>query len=525
MRLKLTTEELKEYRARARSSPWLAYPLTAVPKVMPWHESLAHYRVLAGPNGGGKSTAGAADFVSYPLGFNPIRNQEYSTPNVSWAVCVEYNSAGRVMQRKISDMLPRKPSGSPAWKWFKQEHIFELENGSIIQIKSQKEGESSLLAERCRAIWIDEAMGGERGLENFGELQARGLPDEPLDMLFTLTPKMDTGLEWMRRKLWKEPNETAHEDWISGTYCLRFELTDCLIENGGFLTPEYVALKEATVDPAEREARILGLWTPFITRPAFSYGMLLRALDRAPEQRPVRFRPTSFQRYVMEASDGASPCKMQRERETAHNYVGCWDPSLGLGRGHDPSACAIFDRSDLCEVFHAKSDSIGPEEFYRTIYLPACSYFNDSLMVIENNGQGGGAAIQTALDSQYHNLYMQKNLGRVSGVYTDKYGWTTSEQSRNRVIDALKRALLEDKWTPSRDLVEEMGNMIGRRIGDRVKVMHKDGYHDDLAMAAGIALAVHYEEPVIEWPDFNLLKVRFGQSQSRVDLPLVGEAI
>jgi hypothetical protein len=104
------------------------------------------------------------------------------------------------MQRKISDMLPRKPSGSPAWKWFKQEHIYELENGSVIQIKSQKEGESSLLAERCRAIWIDEAMGGERGLENFGELQNRGLPDQPFDMLFTLTPKMDTGLEWMRRK-------------------------------------------------------------------------------------------------------------------------------------------------------------------------------------------------------------------------------------------------------------------------------------------------------------------------------------
>jgi hypothetical protein len=525
MRLRLTPEELKEYRQRARTSPWLAYPLTAVPKVLPWHESRAHYRVLAGPNGGGKSTAGAADFVSYALGYNPIRRETYNVPNVCWAVCVEYNSAGRVMQRKISDMLPRKPSGSPAWKWYKQEHVFELENGSVIQIKSQKEGESSLLAERCRAIWVDEAMGGERGLENFGELQARGLPDEPLDMLFTLTPKMDTGLEWMRRKLWKEPNETAHEDWIAGTYCLRFELSDCLIENGGFLTPEYVADKEAKVDPMEREARILGLWTPFITRPAFSYGLLLRALERAPESRPVRFRSTSFNRHVMEATDGTSPCRVQRERETAHNYILAWDPSSGLGKGHDYSACSVFDRADLCQVFYAKADNIGPDAFYRDIVLPAARHYNDALLIIENNGQGGGAAINAAVSSEYHNLYMQKNLGRSSGTYTDKYGWTTSEQSRHRVIDAMKRALTEDKWTPSRELVEEMGHMIGRRIGDRVKVMHSDGYHDDLAMAAGIALAVHYEEPVIEWPDFNLLKVRWGHNQSRTELPLVGGPI
>ena len=519
MRLHLTKEELVEYRARARTSPWLAYPLTAVPKIMPWHESNARYRVISGPNGGGKSTAGAADFVSYALGYNPIRKETYNTPNVCWGVCVEYNSAGRVMQRKISDMLPRKESGSPAWKWYKQEHVFELENGSIIQIKSQKEGESSLLAERCRAIWIDEAMGGERGAENFGELQARGLPDEPLDMLFTLTPKMDTGLEWMRRKLWCEPGETPHEDFIRDTFCVRFELTDCLVENGGFLTPEYVANKEATVDPAEREARLLGLWTPFITRPAFSYGLLIRAMERAPEQKPVSFRASSFNRSTVEDSDNASPCRMQRERESAHNYIVAWDPSSGLGKGHDPSALVVFDRADLCEVFHARTDSLGPEQFFQQIALPAAQYYNGALLVVENNGQGGGAAIQALRDSHYHNIYMQKNLSRANAEYTDKLGWNTSEQSRGRMIDALKRALVEDKWTPSKDLLEEMGHMIGRRIGDRVKVMHQDGYHDDLATAAGMLLAVHYEEPVYEWPDFNKLKVRYGPRQTINTLP------
>lgn len=508
--LNLTSEELEEYRARARTSPWLAYPLTAVPKVIPWHQSTARYRVLSGPNGAGKSTAGAADFVSYALGYNPVRGETYNTPNVCWGVCVEYNSAGRVMQRKISDMLPRTPAGSPAWTYHKQEHLFELKNGSHIQIKSQKEGESSLLAERCRAIWIDEATGGERGNENFGELQARGLPDEPLDMLFTLTPKMDIGLEWMKRKLWCPPGETPHEDFIPGTYCLEFELRDCLIENGGFLTPAYVADKEAKVDPLEYEARILGKWTPFITRPAFSWKMLLKAAERAPDQKPVRFKTLSLNRSVLEDANEESPCRMQRERESGHNYIAAWDPSSGLGKGHDPSALVVLDRGDLTIVAHARSFDLGPEQFAREIAIPMAQYYNTALLVVENNAQGGGAAVEAVKYAYTSNLYMQRNVTKAALVTTDRVGWQTTEQSRNRMIDALKRALIEDKWTPCKDLIEEMGHMIGRRIGERVKVMHPEGYHDDLAMAAGIALAVHYEEPIYEWPDFNKLKVRYG---------------
>lgn len=506
----LPTDLAEELKLRARTSPWLAYPLTAVPKILPWHESRSHYRVLSGPNGGGKSTAGAADFVSYPLGYNPIRDEEYTVPNVSWAVCIEYNSSGRVMFRKISDMLPRKPNGSPKWKYYKQEHLFVLENGSQIAIKSQKEGESSLLAERCRAIWVDEAMGGERGAENFGELQARGLPDEPLDMLFTLTPKLDTGLEWMKRKLWCEPGQKPHDDFIEGTFCLRFDLNDCAIANGGFHTAAYIADREAKTDPDEREARILGLWTPFMSRPAFSHRLLQRAMERTVRQAPVRWIKVGFNRYELEECDGG-PNRMQRQRETAHNYIAFWDPSSGLGRGHDPSALSIFDRSDLCEVFHASSQDLGPDQFFREIVYPAATYYNDALLAIERNGQGGGAAVEAARQSNYNNLYLQKNASKRLDTYTDQVGWMTTDQSRNRMMDALQRALQEDKWTPSRDLIEQMATTVKKLTGSgKVRIEHGDGHHDDHVLAAAGALAIHYEEPVYDWPDFNTLRVQYG---------------
>jgi len=512
---KPTTDPLyNEYKQRARTSPWLAYPLTAVPKILPFHESLAHYRVLSGPNGGGKSTAGAADFVSYPLGYNPIRGETYETPSVSWGVCVEYNSAGRVMFRKISDMLPRSPDGKPLWKYFKQEHLFELENGSVIALKSQKEGESSLLAERCRAIWIDEAMGGERGNENFGELQARGLPDQPLDMIFTLTPKMDIGLEWMRRKLWVEEGKEPHEDFIQGTECFQFDLDDCLIEHGGFLTQEYVTRRKLQVDPDEADARLRGMWTPFMTKPAFSFKFLLACQERAPKSRSIRWKRPGLTRYAPEDCDGG-PNKLQRERETAHTYIAAWDPSSGLGKGHDPSAFVVFDRADLCEVFHAATNDMDPERFFREIVQPAVFYYNDALLIIESNGQGGGAAVQAAKDSEYQNLYTQKNIGKLETLYTDKIGWNTNDQSKGRMVDALQRTLRENKWTPSYGLVEEMSHVMTKVMpSGKVRVEHADGFHDDLTMASGIALAVHYEEPVYDWPDFNKLKVRYGQTQT-----------
>jgi hypothetical protein len=509
---------LEEYRRRARTHPWLYYPVTCVPKILPWHESTSNYRVLAGPNGGGKTTAGAADLVSYATGFNPIRKETYQTPNICWAVCVEYKSAGAVMLRKLQEMLPRREDGGRNWKYYKQDHLIVLPKPwySEIALKSQKEGESSLLAERCTAIWVDEGVGGERGLENFGELQARGLPNQPLRMLFTLTPKVDIGLSWMMRKLWKEEGKEAHEDFIPGTFCQRFELRDCLIERGGFLTEEHVLAKEREVDPDEAGARLRGEWTPFFERPAFSYGLLERALSRAPKQTPVRLRRNGFyQAYLEEVDSG--PCRLLRERESAHTYLAAWDPSSGLGRGHDHSAFTIFDRGDLTQVFFAKSLDMHPEQFAREIVLPACDYFNKCQLIIENNGEGGGAAVEVC--KPYENLYMQKNMLRAGGGFTDRYGWNTNEQSRNRIIDALMRSLKEERWTPSKDLIEEMSHMTKKMMpSGAVRIEHQDGFHDDLAFASGIVLAVHYEEPMIEWPDFNQFKVRYGPTRSSQNL-------
>jgi len=517
-------ELYREYRSRAKRSPWLAYPNSCVPAILPWHESTANYRVLSGPNNGGKTTAGAADLVSYSTGYNPIRQETYATPNICWAVCVEYKSAGNVMFRKLSEMLPRKADGTRNWKHYKQDHLIVLGKPyySEIAIKSQKEGESSLLADRCTAIWVDEAAGGETGNENFGELQARGLPDQPLKMMFTLTPKLDIGIEWMHRKLWKDPKGLIqpHEDFIDGTFCLEFELADCLIEKGGYITRQVYEERLAKTDPDEVAARIHGQWTPFYMKPAFSWGKLMKCAERTPTQKRVKFNTYVGGRpRIEETQDG--PCRMQRERESAHNYIVAWDPASGLGKGHDPSALVVFDRADLCQVFHARATDVGPDEFARNIAVPAAQYYNDALLIVENNGEGGGTAVSAVKEINGLNLFVQKSFLKTTSEYTDRLGWITTEQSRYRMIDALQRALGEDKWTPSKDLIEEMSHVMKKPMpSGKHRIEHADGFHDDLVMAAGIALAVHYEEPVYEYPNFALLKPRWGPSNTLTELAL-----
>src|SRR6185436_13825774 len=132
------------------------------------------------------------------------------------------------------------------------------------------------------------------------------------------------------------------------------------------------------------------------------------------------------------------PVLMQRQRESAHNYLAAWDPASGLGKGHDASSLVVLDRGDLTVVLHARSTDLIPERFFHEIVLPACQYYNEAKLIIESNGEGGGAAIQAAKDSNYGNLYTQKRIDKQDGGYTDRLGWNTNEQSRGRMIDSLQ---------------------------------------------------------------------------------------
>ena len=476
------------------------YPLTAVPAIVPWHESPADTRVLSGPNGGGKTTAGAFEVVSYACGFNPIRNEKYATPNLGWAVCLTLKGQGRRMLRALTEMLPRKANGDPNWRWWKQEGLISVGSpyNSEIYIKQQEDGKESFYGERCKYIWIDEEKAGETGIENFNEMLAREMADEPLRMLITYTP--ENGLSWLWQRVWNQKSET----YLPGVFALEFSLYDCSIEKGGFWPLKQIEKKAAQYDEYERAARLFGKSVPFGNRRFFNTAKIMDAMEHAPTGVRVTFHASGL------SEDGDSDCQRFRPPESGHEYIAAWDP--GSGSGGDYSALVVFDRSDLALVFQAKNNRMDPEYFASRIALPAASYYHEALLAVEVNGEGGGAAVQAT--QSYRNNYIQRTWDKTRGVMlTDKVGWRTTEPSRHRIMDALSQTLREAKWTPSRELLDEMSHVVIKQLGSgRMRAEHADGFHDDLVMAAGIALAIHYEEPFLVYPPWAKLRMVWKDS-------------
>lgn len=494
---------LEEYKHRSKFEPWTVYPVTAVPAILPFHESKANIRILAGPNRGGKTTAGAFEIASFAMGFNPVRNEKYVVPNVTWAVCLTYKAQGKQMYRALSQMLPKRPDGTPAWRWWKQESLIVCDNGSEIYLKQQEDGREAFYGEGCTAIWVDEGKEGETGKENFNEILTREIPGQPLKVFVTLTPL--NGCDWLWNRLWNEDSD----DFIKGTEKFHFSMYDCAIEKGGFWSLEQINARAEKYEEYERQARLYGDFTPFGTARFFNAGKLMKALETAPKGVRVTPSPSASMGISMkEEEDGIA--QLFREKNRERSYIAAWDPSSGVGG--DNSAFVVLDRHDLAIVFQARNNHMDPKLYAESIVLPAANYYNGALLAIERTGSGA-AAVQACID--YHNLYYDRAIDRRTANITDRIGWNTSEPTRIRVMDGLTRALREGKWLPTRELLEEMGNVVIKRTeSGKMRPEHADGMHDDLVMAAGIALAVHYQEPIYDWPDFSKLRVRYGPSPS-----------
>lgn len=491
----------------AETRPWLLHLPFIPPALFPFHESKAEIRALFGGNGTSKTTSGSWETACYMTGFNPIRGEEYTTPNECWAVCLRLKDQGPVIRDAMSRMLPytRGKDGylRPGWVYHKQDAIFEIRKGcpgagSILRLKQQEDGPEAFFGGRPLAIWVDEEKAGAMGQRNFNQMMARRTPGQPLYMIVTMTP--EHGYSWTHSRLYDKESPTLIPG-CSVTEVSKFDLTK---DKGGYLDLEEIRKEESKYDEYERAARIYGRFTPMGTSPFFQASKILKQMETAPKGRPYIIEEIRGGFYPKESDDGNST--LIRARESGRQYVAAWDPSSGVGG--DSSVLVVFDRHELAEVYHASSDRIPPADFALKYVIPACRYFNDARLAVEINGEGGGAALDASRG--YENLYFRTVHDKLTVEGTMHVGWRTTDATRMRIFDALNKCLTEGKWIPSFDLLKQMGYVIKKpRDGGGFRPDHPDGKHDDHAVAAGIALAVHYEEPLYDMPAYSRLAARY----------------
>ena len=478
---------LQELEERRRLRPWRFY--RSVPAIAKFHESLAPIRVLAGPNRGGKTTAGCAELLCYATGFNPVRNERYATPNLTWAVALDYGNLGHVMRQKIFSMLP------PGYKFFKQESIIRLPKpwGSEIHLKSADSGREKFQGAGLLAAWFDEEPKGLAGEEIFGEVYARRAPGVPLRIFMTFTPLQ--GLSWSYRRLWN-PESTERYPGVETFY---FDLHDCSKALGGFLTDGEIETIEQGYPEWEREARVHGRYMHIGGHCYFDYPLLQKAELKGEPGKTYKISFAPPNRATL-SEDPAGPLVVYRPPAPGRKYICGVDTAAGIGR--DFSVASVWDREDLALCAQWRSNRVDPDLFGSEGVLPLGYHYNTALLVVETNGEHGGTVV-SQLKGRYPNIWLRMEWDKAKGGYTKSYGFRTDSRTRGRLFDAVKRALREDEWNPSKELVQEMKGIIGDVDG---RPDHLEGTHDDQVVAAGLALCVNYESPAVKLPPWHRMK-------------------
>lgn len=441
---------------------------------------MASVRVLAGPNRGGKSTAGSYELVSMATGYNAIRDKKYETPNITWAVALEHQNHGRLIRRRLWEMLPK------GCKYWKQEAIIVLPKPwkSEIHLKSQDAGRDRFMGESVDGIWIDEEEPGENGEENFNEMYARFRPgsENPLEIWMTFTPLH--GMTWTYRKLWDAKSEVR----LPGVETFRFSIIDSSKENGGFISQHEIERMKGAYDEYELEARIEGKYVTLSGRPYFDRRKIAEVMKHVetPKHYEIRFS----QGRPLLSPDPSGPFRVYRPPIPGHRYiVGC-DPAGGGGL--DQSVSYVFDREDCSTAAVFSSKRVDPDVFALDGLAAVAILYNHALAVPEINGEHGGTVL-SGLKAVYGNIYLRRSWDKFKHGVVSTLGWRTIEGTRNLIFDALNHFLRAGNWTPCAELLSEMENVVVKPDG---KVEHQFGTHDDHVFAAGIALAVHRETPL-----------------------------
>lgn len=474
---------LAEYEKRREQRPWAFY--SPVPAIQPFHASVAPIRVLLGPNRGGKTYCGAYEAVCYATGHNPIRGEDYKVPNNNWAVCLNHKSHEQEMLNALWAMVPK------GTRFNRHKSTFTLPAPwkSTIAVKSQEEGPEAFVAAGLQSVWIDEPAGGNRGEKIFGEIYARRKPGVPLRIFCTYTPLQ--GFDWS----WRRLVDPKSQERYPGVEVFGFTLHDCSIAHGGFLSDEEISTIESGYTEFEREVRVYGRYGNVQGNPYYSPRLIKEAGAKCDVGKTYKIRMGVTGAVLEQAEQGE--LTIFRPPVSGKRYIIGAD--IGGGVHRDATVASVWDRDELAIVAKWKSNKVEPDIFASQGLLPLAIYHGSPPVVIESNAEYGGIVI-SEIKGRYHNLYRHRQWDRIKGAYSDQYGWKTTRNNRMQIFQALARCLREGTWTPDAGLLDEMSTIVAtEEVNGEWSADHMEGRNDDEVVAAGIALAVHFNTPMYKF--------------------------
>jgi hypothetical protein len=473
--------------------PWRYY--TAVPKVRGgFHSSKAKYRLLTGPNGGGKSWAGGYEAISYATGYNEIRDEHFPFPNRGWVVARDSLNQGPLLQRIIMEMAPK----GTRFIEKKQKFILPHPWKSEIYMKTTESGVGAFTAERILWAWFDEERESDEGLEIFKQTMRRTQPGWPLRIYMTVTPI--EGYTWSYDYLYDERSKKR----FPGVETFNFTIFDAAKKNGGFLSDEEV--QEAVSkcrDSRDYQTTCLGQYALTQGDPAFDPDQLMDALKRVQPYRRGRLGMGSYAASWQDSDEGEFV--MILPPKSGEEYILGADASMGVGK--DNSVATVWMRSAPVEVAYWKGNRLEPSRFAKLVIAPMATHYNNAMAAVESTGEAGGALL-AHLPKCYGHIYMQQDFMGPGKGFRRRYGFRTDAHSRGLLFDSIKDLLPRDNFVASEEFLREAMHMV---VDDRNKIDHIKGRKSDHVIAAGIALAVNRLNPTPSYKPWHTYREDYSE--------------
>ncbi len=214
-------------------------------------------------------------------------------------------------------------------------------------------------------------------------------------------------------------------------------------------------------------------------RPAFNIEHVQRAMARW--KRPPVFIGTILENAQL-ADDKLGSLWIWERPVKGHQYAIGVDTAAGV-RGGDPCVAQIVDLETDGQV----AEWYGwepPHLFGRTVKLLTDLY--EAQAAIETHpSQHGLAVFMAAEEAGCKRLFVQEQWDSRDSKYQTRKGWIMSPQAKNRILDRVAKALLEENEIVSGRLLQEMLDM-QRDERDQIERTCRN----DATMAFGIALSL-----------------------------------
>lgn len=233
-------------------------------------------------------------------------------------------------------------------------------------------------------------------------------------------------------------------------------------------------------------------------RPYFPQTIVRVNYEKTQKEKIEQYNLVKTGDIVVEEPDQFGLWKISELPEEGYEnrYVIGADPAEGKSvaddnkkKNSDYSVAYVYDRYRKKFVAQFKH-RIDTDEFENEIYK-ANLFYNCCLVGVERNNFAGGAVIRGLKNREGINLYRKMSFGKVDDVETVEYGFYTSKETREGLLDELRRRIKanaknEEKLIiPFYEFWEEGGTFIIDKSG---KPIHQISAHDDTIFAGAIAL-------------------------------------